>query len=703
MSYVIGIDVGGTFTDAFATDEHGRVHSAKSPSTPPDFEQGVLSAVDELAAAAGLDTASLLGQTSHICHGTTATLNALVTGDVAEVGFLTTAGHADSIMIMNLEGRYAGRDSDYVKNMTRHTKPQPLVPRRRIREITERVDSGGQVVVPLGEDRARAAIAELIADGAEAFAVSLLWSFSNPAHELRLRELIHEQSPGAYVGLSSELSPRIREYPRNVTTIMGTQVGPRLRDYLVPLRARLDERGFAGSLLVMQGSGGAVTAEEAPDRAITTIGSVLTGGLVGCRNLGRQLGHENIISTDIGGTTFLVGMVVDGEPVKSTTTILNQYTISTPTVKVSTIGSGGGAIAWLDGGGNLRVGPRSAGARPGPACYGAGGTEPTVTDADVVLGIVNPDNFLGGRRRLDRALAEKAIRERIGEPLGLDVEDAAAAIYAIQNAQAADLVRNVVVNAGYDPRDFVVYSFGGAGPVHCVNYSRDLGAKAVVVPLGATAATFSAYGLASSDVVLSGEVSDPANFPVPAESVQRAFDGLEKELRDRMGGQRLPFETVEISREVDVRYSMQLSEVATPVAPGPVDDAAVTAVTDRFDTLYAQLYGAEAGFRAAGHQLITYRCYATGTLPVRPELPAARRGDGKPRPYGRRRAFLAHEDGWQDVDVYRYTDLRAGQEFCGPAVVEADTTTLAVPERTRATVDHLGNLVLSTASVSGKD
>ncbi len=695
MSYVIGIDVGGTFTDAFATDEHGRVHSAKSPSTPPDFEQGVLNAVDELAAAAGLDTATLLRDTSHICHGTTATLNALVTGDVAAVGFLTTIGHADSIMIMNLEGRYAGRDSDYVKNMTRHTKPAPLVRRGRIREVTERVDSGGDVVVPLDEERARAAIAELIADGAEAFAVSLLWSFLNPAHERRLRELIHEQAPAAYVGLSSELSPRIREYPRNVTTIMSTQVGPRLRDYLVPLRAQLDERGFDGSLLVMQGSGGAITAEDAPDRAITTIGSVLTGGLVGCRNLGRQLGHDNIISTDIGGTTFLVGMVVDGEPVKSTTTVLNQYTISTPTVKVSTIGSGGGAIAWLDSGGNLRVGPRSAGARPGPACYGAGGVEPTVTDADLVLGIVNPDNFLGGRRKLDRALAEKAIRERIGEPLGLDVEDAAAAIYAIQNAQAADLVRNVVVNAGYDPRDFVVYSFGGAGPVHCVNYSRDLGAKAVVVPLGATAATFSAYGLASSDVVLAGEVSDPANLPVPAESMQRAFDGLETGLRERMDSQRLPFSSIEVTREVDVRYSMQLSEVATPVPQGRIDDAVVAEVADTFDDRYARLYGSEAGFRAAGHQLITYRSYATGTLPVRPELPEAETGSGRPRPYGRRRAFLAHEQGWQDVDVHHYADLRAGQSFSGPAVVEADTTTLAVPEGTDAAVDHLGNIVLT--------
>ncbi|SFO51148.1 N-methylhydantoinase A [Pseudonocardia ammonioxydans] len=404
MSFVIGIDIGGTFTDAFATDTTGRVFSAKSPSTPPDFERGMLNAIDELAGAVGVSSSQLLGETAYICHGTTATLNALVTGDVAKVGFLTTVGHSDSIMIMNLEGRYAGRGSDYIKAMSRTSKPEPLVPRGQIREIVERVDYKGEVIVSLDESKAKQAIRELLAEGVEGFAVSLLWSFRNPAHEQRLRELIAEQAPEAYVGLSSELSPRIREYPRNVTTIMSTQVGPKLRDYLRPLSAELSDRGFTGSLLVMQGSGGAINAADAPDRAITTIGSVLTGGLVGCRNLGAQLGHRNIISTDIGGTTFLVGMIVDGEPVKSTTTVLNQHTISTPMVKVNTIGAGGGAIAWVDSGGNLKVGPRSAGARPGPACYGQNGTEPTVTDADLVLGIVNPDNFLGGRQKLDRQL-----------------------------------------------------------------------------------------------------------------------------------------------------------------------------------------------------------------------------------------------------------------------------------------------------------
>src|SRR3954453_17363678 len=363
MAYVIGIDIGGTFTDAFVADEHGRVAGTKTPSTPPDFSQGFLTVLDELAATLGTETAALLSETHYIVHGTTSTLNALVTGDVATVGFLTTRGHADSIAMMNLEGRYAGLGADQVQDMVRTDKPAPLVPPRLIREIDERIDHKGAVIVELDEAGTRAAIRELVAAGAQAIAVSLLWSFRNPAHEQRVGELVAEEAPGAYVALSSDVSPRIREYARSATTIMNTQVGPRLRDYLRPLEAELRSRGFEGSLLVMQGSGGCVDSSDAPSRAITTIGSVLTGGVVGCPRLANELGHRNVISTDMGGTTFLAGLVVDGEPVSTTTTVLTQSHRNVPLVTFHTIGAGGGAIAWLDAGGNLRVGPRSAGAR----------------------------------------------------------------------------------------------------------------------------------------------------------------------------------------------------------------------------------------------------------------------------------------------------------------------------------------------------
>lgn len=694
MTYVIGIDIGGTFTDAFAADATGRVAATKTPSTPPDFAQGFLTVLDELARALETDTASLLADTEYIVHGTTSTLNALVTGDVATVGFLTTRGHADSIAIMNLEGRYAGLGSDEVQDMVRTDKPDPLVPPQLVREIDERVDHKGEVVVPLDEAGARQAVRQLVSAGAQAIAVSLLWSFRNPAHERRIGEIIAEEAPGLYVALSSEVSPRIREYARSATTIMNTQVGPRLRDYLRPLEDELRSRGFGGSLLVMQGSGGCVDSSDAPARAITTIGSVLTGGVVGCTRLAAELGHRNVISTDMGGTTFLAGLVVDGEPVATTSTVLKQYALNVPMVDVRTIGAGGGAIAWLDAGRNLRVGPRSAGARPGPACYGEGGEEPTVTDVDLLLGIVNPDNFLGGRKKLSKDLAAEAVRTHLAEPLGMSVDDAAAAVYAIQNAQTADLVRKVVVSAGQDPRDFVLYAFGGAGPMHCVSYATDLEVGQIVVPLGTTAAVFSAYGLAASDIVLTAEHSSPTNFPPHPEEFNEAFAGLRRDLDERLSAQRLRFSNVDYQNEVDLRYTMQLAEVPTPVPESEVDEAALDRLGTAFGELYERLYGKGSGFAEAGLQLITYRTSAIGELPIRPSLGGVTSADGDPVPSSTRQVFLDERRGWRETDIYDYRDLAAGHELKGPAVVEAPTTTVALPEGCVGRVDHLGNLVI---------
>jgi N-methylhydantoinase A len=697
VKYVLGIDVGGTFTDAVAADLDGDIFSGKAPSTPPDFAVGVLDSIEAVAQSMDLTAEQLLEQTAYIVHGTTSTLNALVTGAVAKTGFITTKGHRDSIFIMNLEGRYAGRGAEYVQAVKRTRKPAPLVPKRQVREATERVDYKGSVVVPLDEDAVRADVIDLVNQGVTAIAVSLLWSFRNPAHELRIRDLIHEIDPELFVVLSSEVSPRIREYSRNVTTLMNAQIGPTLRDYLAPLMAELESRKLRGPLLIMQGSGGTVAARKAPEQAITTLGSVLTGGVTGAHKLGAQLGHRNIISTDVGGTTFLVGMVVDGRPVMEATTVLNQYRIGTPMAKTATIGSGGGAIAWLDDGGNLRVGPRSAGARPGPACFGLGGSEPTVTDANLVLNILNPNYFLGGRKKLDVNLARRALDAHIAEPLGLSTEEAAAAVYEIQNAQTADLVRREVVGAGYDPRDFMIYAFGGAGPVHCAAYGRDIQAQGILVPLGPTSATFSAYGLASSDVVLSAEISDPTPLPADPTLIQKHFDALEADVRRRLDGQGLAYQTVRLTREVDVRYTPQMFEVPTPVSEGPIDDEVVKGIISKFEDRYATLYGKGTGFTEAGVLAITYRVYGIGVLPFKPDLPHASVAQTSVPPiHHRRRALLDIRAGWQDVDVYNYAVLAAGHVFDGPAIVEAPTTTVVVPQGTTASVDRLGNVVLNS-------
>jgi len=696
MSYVIGIDIGGTFTDAVATDGRGLLIGAKTPSTPPDFAQGIYKILEELAASLHLTREELLRDTAYISHGTTAALNALITGDVAKVGFLTTRGHADSLVIMNLAGRYAGLGPEQIQAIAYTNKPAPLVPKALVREINERVDYKGAEIFPLDETQARAAIRELLDAGVEAMAVSLLWSFRNPAHELRLRELIHSENPSIYVGLSSEISPRIREYPRSATTVMSTMVGPRLQAYLDPLEARLREMGFGGSLLVMQGSGQTVLARDAAKKAITTVGSVLTGGAIGAVTLAAQLGHTNVISTDMGGTTFLVGLIVEGKPRRSTTTILNQHTINVPMVEIAAIGSGGGAIAWIDPGGNLRVGPRSAGARPGPACYGDGGTEPTVTDSNLVLGILNPDYFLGGRKPLHAELAKTAIRKNIAEKLGMSVEEAALAIRSIQDSQTSDLIRKVVVHSGEDPRDFVVYAFGGAGPAHCATNTADLGVKSVVVPLGPTAAAFSAFGLASADLGTTAELSSPANYPVPASVVNGVFARLEKEVHETLHSQGIEFARVSVQREIDIRYSLQLAEVSTPVKNGELTDEDVAGIAASFEDLYERRFGKGTGFKDAGFQFISYRVFVTGHLSSKPRLPEVSAADGKIlAPKVTRRAYLDAATGWSETAVYDYQDLRAGHKLSPPAIIEAPTTTVVLPAGHEGVVDALGNLVIT--------
>ncbi|MFC9839160.1 hydantoinase/oxoprolinase family protein [Rhodococcus sp. NPDC127530] len=697
MAYVIGVDVGGTFTDAVLDDDAGTVLAAKAPSTPPDYSRGVIDVLEALAEQLGCPLEQMLANTHHIAHGTTSSLNALVMGNVPPVGFLTTKGHRDSIYIMNVEGRYLGGSPEQLQNVMGQSKSHGLIPKKHALEVTERLDRDGNVVVALDEESARAAICTLLADGITAIAVSLLWSFRNPAHEQRIRDIVHEIDPTVFVSLSSEVSPRIREFARNATTIMSTQIGPGLRDYLGSLESKLRERKLAGPLLVMQSNGGAVAAAEAPKNAISTVGSVLTGGVVGAVSLGRQLGHGNIIATDVGGTTFLVGLVVDGEPVRASSTIINHHPINVPTLEVHAIGSGGGAIAWVDPGGNLQIGPHSAQAVPGPACYGQGGTEPTNADANLVLGILPERGLLGGRKPLDRDLAREAIRTKIAEPLGLSIEDAAAAIYAVQNAQTGDLLRKTVVEAGHDPREFVLYAFGGAGPAHCAAYAREVGVKEVIVPLGQVASAFSAYGLASSNIVLAAELSDPAAMPLDPARAERNFAQLESQVLEQLNRQGLTFTGVEIEREIDMRYTMQLAEVATAVPAGSLDAAGIHAASDLFEQRYAELYGKDSGFREAGIQAITYRVRATGLLPFSPTLPEVKSADSadpSPAHVGTRKVCLDGRIGYVDTDVYDYSKLLAGHVLHGPAIIEVPTTTVVVPHDTTGTVDRLGNLTI---------
>ncbi|MTD53744.1 hydantoinase/oxoprolinase family protein [Amycolatopsis pithecellobii] len=698
MKFVIGIDVGGTFTDAVVADTDGNIIGAKTPSTPDDYSRGVLTAVSDLAAVLEMDEREMLSNTAYIAHGTTASINALVTGNVEPVAFITTRGHGDSISIMNVEGRYLGLSAMALQDTLTTRKPAPLVPKSRIFEITERIDQAGDVVVPLNEDEVRDAVRGLQEMGVQAVAVSLLWSFQNPQHEHRVRDIIAEMAPETFVALSSDISPRIREFARSSTTIMSTALGPPLRRYLQPLDRELHERGLAGPLLIMQSSGGTIAADEAPASAITTVGSVLSGGVVGATRLAQQLGHRNVVTADVGGTTFLVGMVVDGEPVRAASTIINQHSINVPTIKVDAIGSGGGAIAWIDAGGNLRVGPQSAAAVPGPAAYDAGGTDPTVTDANIVLGIIDPNFFLGGKRQLQVELAERALLEKVGKPLGLDAEQAAAAVYEVQNAQTADLARKVVVEAGHDPRDFVMYAFGGSGPIHAAAIATELGISELVVPLGAAASGFSAFGLAASDVTVTAELSDPGTFPLNPANVQANYDTAAARVTGALERQGVQYQTVDIEREFDARYVSQMFEVTVNAPAGDVDEDTIKVMAENFASRYAELYGEGAAAAGAGYQAITYRVRGVGRLPFRPVLPPHAKADTTDASGAiktRRRVFLDVTRGFEPTPIYDYDRLKAGHQFDGPAVIEAVTTTVTIPAERTARVDDYGNIRVS--------
>jgi N-methylhydantoinase A len=684
----IGVDTGGTFTDLVLLRDDGSIEIAKRPSTPPDFAQGVIDVVE----AVGSED---LLQTSHVFyHGTTVATNAMITGAGAKIGFITTAGHRDALPMMRIIGRSAGRSETELKQYTYTDKPPPIVPKTRIKEVFERVDHRGSVIVPLNEASARQAVRALVEDGVEAIAVCFLWSFKNPEHERRLREIVLEEAPGLHVSISSDIVPAIKEYERSATTAVNAYLAPLLARYLDSLERELVDRGLGGSLYVMQSMGGSMRAAAAESRAVNTLVSGPAGGVIAARFLGSMLAHRNIICADVGGTSFDVGLIVDGEPLITSTTDVNQYTLLVPTIDIVSIGAGGGSIAWVDLG-RLRVGPQSAGADPGPACYGRGGEDPTLTDADVVLGYIDPDYFLGGRIALDRELAAKAIEEKIARPLGMSVRDAAAGIIEIANHHMSDLMRKMTIERGYDPRDFVVYAFGGAGPLHGAAFGRELGVQEIMFPLGNIASAFSALGLAVSDVTAVTQTSDLALAPFDSARVNQLFERLEQDAAASFSNGTPPQE-IAVERILELRYKGQVHQVDTPVPAGSLGPAELERVVEEFERRYERLYGRGSGFREAGIELVNYRVLAS----VRVQEAAIRDESEGPAAAGpartaREQLFWRELGETVETDVYG-EGLRPGMTFDGPAVIRLEATTALLHPGQHARVDGFGNIRIGT-------
>jgi N-methylhydantoinase A len=701
MTYYLGVDIGGTFTDCVAVDSDGRIFHAKTPSThnstPVD---GVVSGLELLADEVGVSARDLFDEADRLGHGTTIGTNLIVERKGARVGLLATAGHGDALEMMRGNGRTAGVAADQVFSVHATDKPEPLVDRQDVLEISERVASDGSVLAPLDLDQARERLKTLLGNGShpEAIAIALLWSFKNPAHEQQLRKLIEELAPGTYVSISSDTAPRQGEYERTVATVLNSYVGPASSQYLGELADALKGRGLSRSVLIMQAAGGVVPVEIARRHPVETIGSGPAGGLAGTASIAQASGHRNVIATDMGGTSFEVGLIVDGQPVTSSEQVVEQYAFHAAQLDVRSIACGGGSIAWVDPHGQtLRVGPHSAGSDPGPACYGKG-TEPTVTDADVVLGLIDPVTFLGGRMALDGDAARAAV-SKVADPLGLSPEEAAAGIVHVNNQKAALLIRQRTIEQGLDPRDFVLYVFGGAGPVHAFGFAEELGVSEVVIPLGNGASTLSAYGIAATDIVRTFEQQCSLKAPFDAAELSATVAGLEQNAVKAMEDSGFEPGALAFERLAVMRYAEQfLHDLPLPLPSGPIDDAACEDLAKRFDQEYVRLYGEGARSVFQSVEIFGIRVRARVPLSFVPALGAAAVQNGGAQTIASdrvRQVYWPEERAWVPTAVHDGRDLQPGHRVNGPAVVELPYTTVAVAAGHRLTLDPVGNYVLA--------
>ena len=695
MDRLVAVDSGGTFTDCVTLDAAGLVRSAKAPSTPDDFSEGVVQSVARAAAAEGVELEALLERTGSFCHGTTVATNALLTRSGSTVGLITTKGHEDAIIIGRTIQKAAGLSESELSNLAHLEKAVPIVPRPLIKGVTERIDYRGSVVVPLDTDEAAGAVAELVDAGVEAIAVCFLWSFLNPDHERAVAELIRSRHPHLFVTVSCEVAPVIKEYERCATTVLNGYLSRTTHAYISKLQQRLADGGLAKDPVVMQSIGGLTRAETSKGRAVTLLGSGPTGGVFGAAALGTLIGAENIVTTDVGGTSFDVGLVTDGEPLVVGTPVFDKYHTVLPVIDVVSIGAGGGSVAWIEPGtGLVKVGPQSAGAVPGPACYGAGGTRPTVTDANLLLGRLDADYFLGGQRRLHADLATAAIETHLAAPTGLSVHEAAMAVVDILDARMADLVRMSTIGRGYDPREFALFAFGGAGPLHVGAYAADVGTQRTVVPTNS--AVFSAFGIAASDPVAVVQASDPMVAPFDGDRLDAVYAELTERAVEELAANGVAPADITATREVEMRYRGQVHEMRVPVPDGPLGGDSLAALMEEFRLRYNRRYGSGAAadsaveartfvVRGVGRQAKP----ALRPAPLGPEDPAAALVGERPvwfRPLG----------GFASTPIYRRELLEPGNGIEGQAMIEASDTTMLIHPGQRAEVDAWGNILLDT-------
>lgn len=677
----VGVDIGGTFTDVVVFDEAAsRVRLAKSLSTPTNLARGVRDALAKSAAP--------LAETRSLIHGSTVVINALIERTGARTALLTTKGFRDIYEI----GRINRPDSFN----PRFKKHRPLIPRSDIFEIPERMLADGTVRLPLDEAAVREVAAILRDEEFAAVAILFLHSYRYPQHELRAREILLEEHPDWFITTSHELSREYREYERTSTVAANAYVGPNVSAYLADLEGGLRSDGFTGDLLIMQSNGGLSDVALARRQCIQMMESGPAGGVVGTMMLCDALGIENAIAFDMGGTTAKASVVQRGVPSLSPDYFIGGYNeglaIRIPVLDIVEVGTGGGSIAWLDEGGALHVGPLSAGAEPGPACYRRGGTEPTVTDANALLGRLSPEAFMGGEMDLDVQLAENAMRTRVAEPLGVEVERAAAGILDIATSAMANAVRSVTLQRGLDPRDFTLFAYGGGGPLHASAVARELQIGTVVIP--EAPGLFSALGMLLADVrrdyvqTLFARLDD-----VDMQTLEREFQTLEAEGRAALAGSGIVADGVMFERAADMRYVGQEHTVAVRVPAHVGDETDRATIKQLFDEVHQQRFSHSAPNESA--DVVSLRVTAIGQL-AKPQLPRIAAGDRTPPATAQKgtRTILFAGFGEQTTTVWERSALLAGNVIQGPAVIEEPASTTVVEPGDVATVNNFGHLLI---------
>jgi N-methylhydantoinase A len=683
MSYRIGFDVGGTFTDFVLQSPAGELATGKRLTTYPDPSVACLAGLDELVARSGV----AWGDVTQAVHGTTLGSNLVIERKARGVGLLTTRGFRDVLVI--------GREKRYQVYDLQIEKPAPLIPRRLIGEVTERVLADGSVRDPLDEADARRAIRALIGRGVTTLAICLLHAYLNPAHEKRLAAIVAEEAPQVTVTLSHEVSPTFREYERTSTTVVNAYVMTALREYLRGLAAAMGERGYRGRLFVMQSSGGIATAEAMQRYPVRMIESGPAAGALMAATYGELAGQRDLIAFDMGGTTAKLALVENGRPFTTTAFELNRVQnapgsglpMNIQAIDLVEIGAGGGSIARARLG-VIAVGPESASSTPGPVCYGRGGVEPTVTDANLVLGYLNPRYFAGGALALQPGAAVRAIEERLARPLGLSLDDAAWGIHAIVNTNMELATRVVSIERGRDPRELTLVAFGGSGPVHGCRLAQALGIPRVILP--AAAGVTAALGLLAAEI----------RFDVARTSVRR-LEGVDtarvNAMYDEMAAQALDVVhesaagEVAVARWADARYVGQGYELTVPVPPGPLDARALGTLRAAFDDVYAARYGYASP--AEPVEIVTWKLSAVGGSPRVALAKAVARG-GESRK-GSRKAYFPETRGYVDCPVYDRYALAPGSSLTGPAIIEERESTTVLPPGVTATVDEYASLLVS--------